>query len=223
MADVMSSRVEDDEGVFGTPIIRVLTIDDHDLLREGVNAVVSSQGDMEVVGEAENGLEGIEAYRRLLPDIVLLDLQMPVLDGLSALSRLRGEFPDAMVIVLTTFSGDAQAVQALRMGAAGYLLKSSVRTELLDAIRSVYKGGKHLNASVAREIALHVDSDGLSAREREVLSIAALGNSNKQIAARLSLSEDTIKGYMKAIFAKLGASDRTHAVMIATRRGIITV
>lgn len=204
-------------------ITRILTVDDHQLLREGVNAIISTQPDMRVVAEADNGLDAIEAYRRLRPDVMLLDLQMPGVDGLQVLERVKAEFPDAMVLVLTTFSGDAQAVRALQLGAAGYLLKDGVLTELIHAIRSVRSGGKHLNIAIAREIAWHLDSDRLTERECEVLTMAAAGKSNRHIASGLALSEDTIKGYMKSIFAKLGVSDRTHAVTLAVRRGMISI
>ncbi|WP_239987375.1 response regulator [Sphingosinithalassobacter portus] len=203
--------------------IRIAVVDDHPLLREGVQAVIDGQADMTLVGEAGTGIEAIALYRETRPDILLIDLQMPDLDGVSAIARIREEFPAARIIVLTTYSGDARALQALRAGASGYLLKSSLRRELLDAVRSVHSGGKHLNAEVASEIALHMEDQRLTPRERDVIELVAQGNSNKQIAARLSLSEDTIKGHMKAIFAKLGALDRTHAVMLAARRGIIEI
>lgn len=223
MADRGLSQVQDQASAPASRPIRILTVDDHQLLREGVNAVISTQRDMEIIGEATNGREAIEAYRRLQPDVMLLDLQMPVMDGLGALEQIREEFADAAVIVLTTFSGDAQAIRALEQGAAGYVLKDGVRTELLDAIRTVHNGARHLNVSIAREISWHMDSERLSERECEVLSLAAGGNSNKHIAARLSLSEDTIKGYMKSIFSKLGVSDRTHAVTLAVRRGMLQI
>ncbi|WP_342249132.1 response regulator transcription factor [Sphingomonas sp. OTU376] len=203
--------------------IRVLSVDDHQLLREGVNAVISAHADIAIAGEAADGLQAIDAYRLLRPDVMLLDLQMPGLDGLQVLERIRCEFPEARIIVLTTFAGDAQAFRALEQGAAGYVLKDGVRTELVDAIRTVFNGGRHLSVSVAREIAWHLDSERLNERECEVLSLAAAGNSNRQIASHLSLSEDTIKGYMKSIFAKLGVSDRTHAVTVAVRRGMIRI
>ncbi len=203
--------------------IRILIADDHPFLREGVVAVLSGQPDMTVVGEAEDGQEAIALYRALQPDILLIDLQMPVLDGLEALRRIRSEFPEARIIVLTTYAGDVQAVQALQAGAAGYLLKNSLRNELLDAVRAVYRGSRHLTAVIAAEIASHLSDPGLSPREISVLTLAAQGNSNKQIASRLQLSEDTIKGYMKSVFLKLGVSDRTHAVTLAVRRGIIAI
>ncbi|MBP2276964.1 Response regulator protein VraR [compost metagenome] len=201
--------------------IRILVVDDHPFLREGVRAVVETQADMQVVGEADSGTDAIIRYRELLPDIVLMDLQMPDLSGDQAIAAIRERSPKARIIVLTTYAGDAHALRALRAGAAGYLLKTSLRKELLQAIRSVHAGGKHLDADVATDIALHLVADAPSEREISVLSLAAHGNSNKQIAAKLGVSEDTIKAHMKAIFAKLGASDRTHAVTIAAKRGLI--
>lgn len=191
------------------------------LLREGVRAVVSTQTDMEIVGEASGGAEAIEAYARLEPDLVLMDLQMADMSGLEAITAIRAASPHARIIVLTTYSGDGRAIKALRAGAMGYLLKASLRNQLLEAIRSVHHGGKHLDASVATAIALHVLDEDLTEREISVLTLAAWGNSNKQIAARLELSEETVKGHMKALFAKLGANDRTHAVTIAAKRGLI--
>ncbi|MGN7999184.1 response regulator [Sphingomonas sp. 22176] len=205
----------------GTAPIRILLVDDHMLLREGVRAVVSTQDDMEIVGEASGGGEAIEAYARLLPDLVLMDLQMADMSGLEAITAIRAASPHARIIVLTTYSGDGRAIKALRAGAMGYLLKASLRNQLLEAIRSVHHGGKHLDASVATAIALHVLDEDLTEREVSVLTLAAWGNSNKQIAARLELSEETVKGHMKALFAKLGANDRTHAVTIAAKRGLI--
>lgn len=201
--------------------IRILVVDDHPFLREGVRAVIETQTDLVVVAEAESGAEAIEAYRTHRPDVVLMDLQMPGMHGVDAISAIRTEWPDARIVVLTTYSGDVQALRALRAGASGYLLKSSLRRELLDTIRSVNAGGKHLNAAVATDIALNVIEDGLTDREVDVLSLAAAGNSNRQIATKLGLAEDTVKGHMKAIFSKLSAFDRTHAVVIAARRGII--
>jgi DNA-binding NarL/FixJ family response regulator len=201
--------------------ISVLVADDHLLLREGVRAVIGSQKDIEVVGEASNGAEAVAEYARLRPDIVLMDMQMPDMSGVEAISRIRAEAPEARIIVLTTFTGDARAIKALRAGAAGYLLKASLRHELLNAIRSVFHGGKHLDAGIATAIALHVLDESLSDRETAVLTLVADGNSNKQIAAKLGIAEETVKGYMKAVFAKLGVTDRTHAVTLAAKRGLI--
>ncbi|GAA0738278.1 DNA-binding response regulator [Sphingomonas sp. ABOLD] len=205
----------------GTAPIRILLVDDHMLLREGVRAVVSTQPDMEIAGEASSGAEAIEAFARLQPDLVLMDLQMADMSGLEAITAIRAASPHARILVLTTYSGDGRAIKALRAGAMGYLLKASLRNQLLEAIRSLHHGGKHLDASVATAIALHVLDEDLTEREVSVLTLAAWGNSNKQIAARLALSEETVKGHMKALFAKLGANDRTHAVTIAAKRGLI--
>lgn len=206
-----------------TDIIRILIVDDHPMLREGVRAVVETQADLGIVAEAESGEEAITLFERHRPDVVLMDLQMPGIGGVAAIEALCSAWPNARIIVLTTYSGDAQAMRALRAGAAGYLLKSAMRKELLDTIRSVHAGGRHLTQQIATGIALHATDDALSDREVEVLTLAAGGNSNKQIGGRLGLSEDTIKGYMKVIYSKLDASDRTHAVTIAARRGIITL
>ena len=205
------------------PRIRIAIADDHPMLREGVHVVIEGEDDMEVVGEAASGREAVALYRDLRPDLMLIDIQMPGGNGVDAIRQIRKEFPEARLIVLTTYSGDARALDALRAGASGYLLKNSLRRELLDAMRSVHNGGKHLNAEVASQIAVHISDQALTPREREVLQLAAEGNSNKQIAHRLTLSEDTIKGHMKVIFAKLGASDRTHAVTLAARRGMIAI
>lgn len=201
--------------------ISVMVVDDHVLLREGVRAVISTETDIAIVGEAANGAEAIAEYARLRPDVVLMDLQMPDMSGVDAIKTIRANAPDARIIVLTTYSGDGRAIKALRAGAMGYLLKASLRKELLDAIRSVHHGGKHLDASVATAIAMHVLDEDLSDREVAVLTLAAWGNSNKQIAAKLDISEETVKGHMKLVFAKLGAADRTHAVTIAAKRGLI--
>lgn len=218
----MLTRAQSGRSSAGTHApIRILLVDDHVLLREGVRAVVGTQPDMEIVGEAAGGAEAITEYARLHPDLVLMDLQMADMSGLDAIAAIRAASPDARIIVLTTYSGDGRAIKALRAGAMGYLLKASLRNQLLDAIRSVYHGGKHLDASVATAIALHVLDEALTEREVAVLTLAAFGNSNKQIAARLDIGEETVKGHMKTVFAKLGANDRTHAVTIAAKRGLI--
>lgn len=203
--------------------IRILTVDDHPLLREGIAGMLASEADMELVGEASNGREAIDAFRGCLPDIVLMDLQMPEVGGVEAITRIRSEFPSARIIVLTTYSGDVQAVEALRAGAQAYLLKSSLRKELLDAIRAVMAGKRRIPPEVACEIAEHSAEGGLTAREREILQHVAAGNSNKMIAAQLSVTEETVKTHMKSILSKLGANDRTHAVTIALKRGIFFV
>lgn len=191
------------------------------MLREGIAAVVSPQPDMELVGEAEDGAQAVEAYRKLRPDITLMDLQMPTLNGVEAIIQIRREFPQARIIVLTTYVGDAQAVRALRAGAVGYLLKGTLRKELLDAIRSVHAGLRHIPPEIAREIALHRGDEQLSDREVSVLQLVAKGSANKEIAHALSITEDTVKGHLKSIFQKLNVRDRTEAATVAARRGII--
>jgi len=203
-----------------TPI-RILTVDDHAMLREGIAAVIEGQPDMQVVGEASNGVEAIERFAELKPDVTLMDLQMPEMNGIDALRAIRAKHPDARVIVLTTYKGDAQALAALKGGAAGYLLKTAMRRELLDTIRSVHAGRRHVTAEVASEVALHAAEEALSEREIGVLTAVAAGKSNKEVARELSVSEDTVKGHLKIIFTKLGVADRTHAVLLAMRRGII--
>jgi DNA-binding NarL/FixJ family response regulator len=188
--------------------IRVLIVDDHPLLREGV------------VGAAD-GIEALHRVRALRPDVTLMDLRMPGMDGVEVIAAIRAEFPQARILVLTTDAGDAHALRALKAGASGYVLKNSARKELLGAIRKVHEGGSHLPAELATEIALNAVHEQLSAREIEVLKLASSGNGNKQIAWKLTISEDTVKTHFKSIFTKLGVTDRTHAVAIAARRGII--
>jgi DNA-binding NarL/FixJ family response regulator len=201
--------------------IRVLTVDDHQLLREGIAAVIESQEDMTLVAQASNGREAVECFRRLRPDVTLMDLRMPDMSGIEAISAIRSEFRDARIVVLTTYAGDAQAAAALRAGAVGYLLKSLVRKELLETIRAVHAGKRRVPPEIATEIAEHVADDALTAREVQVLRRVAAGKSNKLIAAELDISEGTVKTHMKSILPKLDASDRTHAVMIALKRGIL--
>jgi DNA-binding NarL/FixJ family response regulator len=201
--------------------IRVLTVDDHQLLREGIAAVIESQEDMTLVAQASNGREAVESFRRLRPDGTLMDLRMPDMSGIEAITAIRAEFPDARVVVLTTYAGDAQAAAALKAGAAGYLLKNLVRKELLETIRAVHSGKRRVPPEIATEIAEHVADDALTGREIEVLRRVAAGKSNKLIAAELDISEGTVKTHMKSILPKLDASDRTHAVMIALKRGIL--
>ncbi|WP_241126817.1 response regulator transcription factor [Novosphingobium terrae] len=204
-------------------VIRVLVVDDHVFLRDGIRAIIASQSDMEVVGEAEDGEQAVARFQALHPDVVLMDLQMPRMGGLEAIEAIMALDSAARILVLTTYAGDTQALRALKAGAAGYLLKSALRQELLDTIRSVRQGGRHVDAQVATGIAIHIVQDALSEREIRVLSLAASGHSNRQIADRVAVAEETVKGYMKAIFSKLGARDRTHAVTIAARRGIIEI
>lgn len=201
--------------------IRILTVDDHPMLRDGVGAVIRMQADMELVGDASDGVEAVEAYRRLRPDVMLIDVRMPNMSGLDATRRIREEFPAARIIVLTTYSGDVQALRALRAGAAGYLLKSTLRKELLEAIRAVHAGRRYVPADVANEIAIHAGDDPLTEREMDVLGLVALGKSNKEIGRHLQISEETVKAHVKGIFEKLGVGDRTHAVTVATRRGML--
>jgi DNA-binding NarL/FixJ family response regulator len=203
--------------------IRILTVDDHPLLREGVASMINAEPDMQIVAEADGGAEAIKQFRSCRPDVTLMDLQMPGMNGVDAIKAIRGEFEDARIIVLTTYTGDVQVLQALKAGAAGYLLKSALRTELLNAIRAVHIGQRHVSASIATEIAQHVGEVALSERELEVLRKVAAGNSNKQVAAQLGISEDTAKAHMKNILSKLNANDRTHAVTIAVKRGIIDI
>jgi len=201
--------------------IKVLTVDDHPLLREGIAAVLEGQPDLQLVGEATNGREAIDKFRACLPDVVLMDLQMPEMNGLDAIAAIRGEYPDARIVVLTTYKGDMQAIRAFKAGASGYLLKSMLRKELLDTIRLVHAGKKRIPPEIASEIAEHHSDDTLTQREIEVLQHVATGAANKMVAGHLGISEETVKAHMRSILAKLSANDRTHAVMIALKRGII--
>ena len=201
--------------------IRILLADDHPLLRDGVAGLVADQPDMELVGEASTGREAVDQFRKHLPDVALLDLQMPEMNGIDAILAIRAEFPDARIIVLTTYTGDAQILRALKAGAQAYLLKSALRRELLDTIRVVHKGQRRIPPEVAVQLAEHAADDPLTSREVEVLGLIAAGKANKLVASGLSITEETVKGHVKSILSKLGASDRTHAVTIALKRGII--
>lgn len=201
--------------------IRVLTVDDHPLLRSGIAAVLQSEEDIVLVGEASDGKEAIESFRMHRPDVTLMDLQMPVMNGIDAIIAIRSEFPDARFVILTTYQGDVQALRALKAGARGYLLKHMLRGELVDTIRTIHAGKRRIPREIAAELADHIADDALSEREIEVLRRVAMGVSNKIIASQLGVSEATIKSHLQNILSKLGANDRTHAVTIAIRRGFI--
>jgi len=201
--------------------IRILVVDDHPVVRQGVAVLMSTQSDMTLVAEASNGREAIQQFRAYRPDVTLMDLQMPEMNGLDALIAIRGEFPDAKIIVLTTYAGDVQILRALKSGAQGYLLKNTFHKELVDTIRAVHAGKKTLSPEASYKIAEHSMDDALTPAEIDVLRLIAAGNANKQIADQLSITEDTVKWRVKNILSKLGAHDRTHAVMIGLKRGII--
>ena len=201
--------------------IRIMAADDHVLLRRGIAAIIASQPDMSLVAEASNGREAVEQYRTHRPDITLMDLQMPEMNGLDAMIAIRTEFPEARIIMLTTYTGDVQVLRAMKVGARGYLLKTLLDKELLETIRAVHGGKKMLSAEASYELAEHATSDALTPAEIDVLRLIAAGHANKQIAAQLSITEDTVKGRVKSILSKLGANDRTHAAMIGVKRGII--
>jgi DNA-binding NarL/FixJ family response regulator len=202
-------------------VIRVLSVDDHPLLREGIAALIGTEEDMELIGEASNGREAVALFREYQPDITLMDLQMPGMNGIDAIGAIRGEFPEARIIVLTNHPGDVQVSRALRAGARAYLLKSMLRKELLETIRAVHAGQKRLSSEVAAAIAEHATDSALSPREIDILRLVAAGNANKEIGAQLSMTEETVKSHMRNIFSKLGAKDRTHALAIGVKRGII--
>jgi DNA-binding NarL/FixJ family response regulator len=203
--------------------IRILTVDDHPMLREGIAAVLASEEDMLLVAEAGNGREAVEQFRTHHPDVTLMDVQMPEVNGIDAIVKIREEFPGARIIVLTTYTGDVQAARAFKAGASGYLLKNMVRKELIDTIRTVHGGKKRIPAEIAVEIAQHHGDDALTEREIEVLREVAAGNANRMVGQLLNISEETVKAHMKSILSKLGANDRTHAVTIAVKRGIIEI
>jgi DNA-binding NarL/FixJ family response regulator len=201
--------------------IRIALADDHPLLRQGITALIADQPDLKLVAEASDGLEAVEQFRRNRPDVMLMDLQMPGMNGIDAMIAIREEFPDARFIVLTTYTGDVQIVRALKAGARAYLLKSLLHRELLDTIRAVHAGQKRIPPDVAAELADHAADDSLTAREVEVLRLIAAGNANKLVADQLSVTEETVKAHVKNILSKLNANDRTHAVTIGLKRGII--
>ena len=205
----------------GPSLIRILTVDDHPMLREGIASLVASQTDMSVIGEASTGREALELYRKHRPDLTLMDLQMPEMNGIEATIAICSEFPEARIILLTTYMGDVQVLRALKAGARAYLLKSLLRKELLETIRAVHAGQKRIPPAVAAQLAEHAIDETLTLREIDVLRLIAGGNANKLIADQLSITEETVKGHVKNILSKLGANDRTHAVTIALKRGFI--
>lgn len=203
--------------------IRILAVDDHPLMRQGIASLLATRADMALVAQATNGLEAIECHRRCQPDVTLMDLQMPGLDGTSAIKHIISTQPSARVVVLTTHAGDVHARRALKAGACGYLLKNSIRRELIDAVLTAHAGRRYISTAIAADMGLHALDDALSDREMDVLGQLSHGGSNKQIAAALGLTEETIKTHMKSILSKLGATDRTHAIVIAIRRGMVQV
>jgi DNA-binding NarL/FixJ family response regulator len=205
----------------GSPRIRILTVDDHPLVREGIAGLVGVQPDMTLIGEASNGRDAIQQFRAHRPDVTLMDIQMPEMNGLDALITIRTEFPDAKVIVLTTYEGDVHILRALKAGAQSYLLKNTLHSELLRTIRAVHAGKRSLSPEVSFQVAQHVSDQTLTPAEVVVLRLIAAGNANKQIADQLGITEDTVKGRVKSILAKLDANDRAHAAIIGLKRGII--
>ena len=201
--------------------IRILTVDDHPLIRVGIATLVASESDMKVVGEASNGREGIAKFRECLPDVTLMDLQMPDMNGIDVMISIRDEFPEARIIVLTTYTGDVQVLRALKAGAQAYVIKNLVHKELLQTIRAVHAGRKTMSPEVAAQVAAYAGDEALTSREIDVLRLIAEGSANKVIAAQLSISEETVKSRVKNILLKIGANDRTHAVTIGLKRGII--
>ena len=202
-------------------LIRVLAVDDHPIFRQGITSLLADHADLQLVGEASSGLEAVRQFRTHKPDVTLMDLQMPEMNGLDAILTIRGEFPAAKIVILTTYSGDVQVLRALKAGAYAYLLKNTLHKELVDTIRAVHKGKKTLSPEASFELAEHATDDALTPGEIDVLRLIATGNANKQIADMLSVTEETVKGRVKNILSKLNANDRTHAAMIGIKRGII--
>jgi len=211
-AEIMATEVD---------VIRILVVDDHPVLREGLAAMIESQPDMTLIAEAANGRDAIDSFEAYLPDVTIMDLRLPDMNGIEAITSIRQSHPEARVIVLTTYLGDVQAGRALIAGAHAFLLKATLRTDLLDTIRAVHKGQRRVPPEVASEMAEYAADDSLTPREIEVLEQVASGNSNKMVADRLNISEDTVKAHMRSVLSKLGANDRTHAVTIALRRGFL--
>jgi DNA-binding NarL/FixJ family response regulator len=205
----------------GSGFIRILAVDDHPLVRKGIVGLVTDEPDMTMIAEASNGREAVQQFRVHRPDVTLMDLQMPEMNGLDAIIAIRGEFPEARIIVLTTYTGDVQVLRALKAGARAYILKTLLHKELLETIRAIHAGKKTLSPEISYQLAEHATDDALTPGEISVLRLIAEGNANKQIADRLSIAEETVKGRVKNILSKLGANDRTHAAMIGLRRGII--
>jgi DNA-binding NarL/FixJ family response regulator len=203
--------------------IRILAVDDHPVFRQGIAGLLEGQADMTLVGEASNGREALQQFLAQQPDVTLMDLQMPEMNGLDALIAIRGEFPEARIIVLTTYTGDMQVLRAIKAGARGYLLKNTLHKELVDTIRAVQAGKRYISSEASFELAEHASDDVLTPAEVRVLRLIAEGNANKEIAAQLSISEDTVKSQVRNILSKLGAKDRTHAAMIGLKRGIIEI
>jgi DNA-binding NarL/FixJ family response regulator len=215
-----ATTLKETTGMADTGKIRILVVDDHSLLRAGVAALIETQPDMAIVGEASSGREAVASFQATRPDITLMDVQMPDMDGIDAILAIRSEFPQARVIVLTTYEGDALAYRALKAGARAYILKGLVRKDLLQTIRTVHAGQKRIQSEIAAKLADHAADDPLTEREIEVLTMMGDGNSNKMIADKLSITEHTVKGHVKSILSKMGASDRTHAVKLGLQRGI---
>ena len=202
-------------------VIRILSVDDHAILRKGLAALIDAEPDMKLVAEASNGAEAITEFKKHLPDVTLMDLQMPEMSGIECIITIRSDFPNARIIVLTTYPGDMQVVRALKAGARAYLLKGQVNKELPEVVRAVHAGRKRIPPEIAAELVEHTAEDDLSSREIEVLQLIAAGNANKEIARKLFIAEETVKSHVTKILAKLHANDRTHAVTTALKRGII--
>ena len=205
----------------GSAQIRILAVDDHVLVRQGIAVLISTEPDLTLVAEASNGREAIQQFRAHRPDVTIMDLQMPEMNGVDAIIAIRNEFPEARIIVLTTYTGDVKILRALKAGARAYVLKNSLHKELVETIRAVFAGKKALSPEASFQLAEHATDDALTPGEISVLRLIAAGNANKQIADQLKITEETVKSRVKSILSKLGANDRTHAAMIGLKRGII--